>query len=470
MKVLLVNPPIAPRERGNAVVARLFYNSMPLGLGYLAAIAERDGHEAMIIDAAVERLTMAELMRRTGEFGPDLIGLTGVTTSWVMSVATANAFRQRWPSIPLIVGGPHLAAWREDALSDTPFDAGVLGEGETAFARILAGEPWPQIPGLLVREDGRLRNTGPAEVVSHLDELPYPARHLMKKELYRPIPADYRELPKIPMITTRGCPHGCIFCDKNVFGRRMRAHSVERVLDEVEHCIAEHGARGIAFLDSTFATLDERAKDIARGMIARGIKTEWTCTLRADTVDEEMFALFREAGCWRARLGIESGDPEILRRIDKDVKTEQIRQAAEWGDKQGIQMKAFFMLGHFGETDASVRRSIEFALSLPLMEVTVQINTPMRGTPQYEQWSSWGSLTGHDTTDFSFWEPVFVPHGWTRESLMAAQRRFYRRFLLRPKLWWRHLRNIHGWRDVRRYLEAIRLVLYLILGRDQRSA
>ena len=470
MKILLVNPPIAPRERGNAVIARLFYNSMPLGLGYLAAIALRDGHEAAIIDAAVEHLTMTELLRRAAEFGPDLIGITGVTTSWTMTAATAHAFKQRWPGVPVLVGGPHLSAWRADAMIDAPFDAGVLGEGESSLARILAGDDWRDIPGLLLRDNGRIVDTGEPCVVANLDDLPLPARHLMKRDLYRPIPADYRELPKIPIITTRGCPHGCIFCDKSVFGRRMRAHSVERVLDEVEHCIDEFGARGIAFLDSTFATLGERAKRIARGMIERGIKTEWTCTLRADSVDEEMFALFREAGCWRARLGIESGDPEVLRRIDKDVGLDQIRRAAEMADRQGIQLKAFFMIGHFGETDASVRRSIEFAKSLPLMEVTVQINTPMRGTPQYADWSSWGTLTGHDTTDFSFWEPVFVPNGWTREELVAAQRRFYRQFLLRPSLWWRHLRNLHGWRDIKRYIEAVRLVLFLMVGRDQRSA
>jgi anaerobic magnesium-protoporphyrin IX monomethyl ester cyclase len=345
-----------------------------------------------------------------------------------------------------------------------------LCEGEIAFRQMLAGTDWRDIPGLLRRENGRTIDTGRAQAVTDLDSLPYPARHLMKRDLYRPIPADYRELPKIPIITTRGCPHGCIFCDKSVFGRRMRAHSVERVLDEMEHCLDVHGARGIAFLDSTFATLQARAKDIARGIIQRGIKTEWTCTLRADTVDRELFALFKQAGCWRCRLGIESGDPEILQRIDKDVKLEQIRLAAHWADEEGIQVKAFFMIGHFGENVASVRRSLDFAKSLPLMEVTVQLNTPMVGTPQYEQWPRWGQLTEHSTTDLSFWEPVFVPNRWTQAELRAAQRRFYREFLCRPSLWWRHLKHLKGWRDIRRYLEAARLVLYLTLGRDQRSA
>ena len=470
MKVLLINPPIAPRERANAVAARLFYNSMPLGLGYLAAVAEREGCHARIIDAAIEHLTMSELMHLTAEEKPDLVGLTGVTASWSMTVATAKALKGRWPDLPVAVGGPHLCAWEDQAMRDAPFDIGVLGEGEIAFAKLLGGGNWQNIPGLLLRDKDKIIRTGAPEFTADLDDIPYPARRLMKTELYRPIPADYRWLPKIPMITTRGCPHGCIFCDKSVFGRRMRAHSVERVLDEMEHCIENHGARGIAFLDSTFATLQERAKDIARGIIERGIKTEWTCTLRADTVDREMFQLFKQAGCWRCRLGIESGDPDILRRIDKDVKLDQIRQAAAWADEAGIQVKAFFMLGHFGETDQSVRRSIEFAKSLPLMEVTVQINTPMRNTPQWNAWPAWGDLLTHNTSRYSYWEPVFIPHGWTSERLLAAQRRFYQEFLFRPGLWWRHLRNLHGWRDIRRYLEAARLVLYLTFGRDQRSA
>ena len=472
MKVLFINPPIASRKRGKSLVARLFYNSMPLGLGYLAAVAQRQGHEARIIDAAVELLTMDRLVEQVAEFAPDIIGITGLTTSWISTVQTLEVMRKRFPRAVLLAGGPHLSAWKEEALRNLPVDAGIIGEGELPFADILMavenGRSLENIEGLLLPAGGgEFAMHGEKRYVEKLDDLPFPARHLFKINLYKPIPADYRDLPKIPMISSRGCPFGCIFCDKGVFSRRYRSLSAERTVDEMQHCIKQHGARGIAFLDSTFGSDRRRAETICHEIIARKIKTDWTCTLRADSVDEDQLRLFKQAGCWRARLGIETGDPEIMEVICKGESLEHIRKAAVAGDKAGLQLKAFFMVGHFKETPESIRRSIAFAKSLPLMEVTVQINTPMKNTVQGESWYEYGTLETEDRlTDSSFWEPVFVPFGMTKKQLVKWQNRFYRSFMLRPSVLWRHLMHLRGWSDIKRYLSAVQLVFFLLFNRE----
>ncbi|MCB1155229.1 cobalamin-dependent protein, partial [bacterium] len=471
MRVLMVNPPIAERERGNPVIAQLFYNSMPLGIGYLAAIAEWGGHEAHIIDAAVERLTMGELQKRAADIRPDLIGVTALTTSFQSSQRTIKVLRGQFPDAFLMVGGPHISAWGLEAIGDLPVDAAVAGEGECAFQDILAevqeGRPVDTVPGIIVKnDDGRWAETGHRRLWQDMDTLPFPARHLFKKNLYAPIPADYRALPKIPLYSARGCPYGCVFCDKSVFGARLRGKSPERTVDEMEHCARDHGAKGIAFLDSTFGTNKRRAIEICEEILRRGLKVDWTCTLRADSVDEATLRLYRQAGCWRVRLGIETGDPEILRRMDKGENIEHIRRAAVAADKAGLQVKAFFQVGHMGETRESIKRTIAFAKSLPLMEATVQINTPMKNTPQEHMWPEYGRVISDNLTDSSFWEPVFVPHGFTPDELVKWQNRFYREFLLRPSLWWRHLRHMRTVSDIKRYISAVKLVVFLMFNKE----
>jgi radical SAM superfamily enzyme YgiQ (UPF0313 family) len=136
-----------------------------------------------------------------------------------------------------------------------------------------------------------------------------------------------------------------------------------------------------------------------------------------------------------------------------------MEHATRIADEAGLQVKAFFMVGHPGETPETVEESIRFATSLPLKDITVQINAPLPGTPQYEECQKRGTFVDHDLSRYSFFEPVFLPHGFSAEGLLEAQKRFYRRFYLRPSLMLRHLRGIRSPGDVGKYLRAVPLVL-----------
>jgi radical SAM superfamily enzyme YgiQ (UPF0313 family) len=227
----------------------------------------------------------------------------------------------------------------------------------------------------------------------------------------------------------------------------------------------DHGIRDIAFVDSTFTPNRKRTEAVLDAMEADPPRASWTCSCRANVLTEDLLRRMRAAGCWRIRIGIESGNAEILRGIRKGITRDDVERTARVADRLGFQVKAFFMIGHLGETRDSIEDSIRFALDLPLKDVTVQINTPLRGTPQFEECSRRGTLLSADQSQYSFFRPVFVPAGLTAEDLVAAHRRFYRRFYLRPIVFWRHLKAIRGPSDVAKYVRAIPLVFSLLFSR-----
>jgi len=454
MKIVLVNPPLGPAvRRGIGPLARaLFTNSPPLGLCSLAAVLLEQGEEVVILDAALEGWSIAntaEALRRTH---PDLVGLTSLSASASSTWALARRVKELLPGTPLVLGGPHLTANAEEFEFHPEADYVVLGEGETTLAELVAalstGLDLEQVEGLLFRRGERVIRTSPRALLEDLDALPLPARHLLLMERYLPQPNDQYRLPKLSLITSRGCPYGCIFCDKAVFGRRYRAQSPARVLRELEHLVTHYGARDIAFLDSTFTVDRTRVLALCEALSARGWDLSWTCTARANALDEELLSRMKAAGCWRVRIGIESGDDRILRRIDKGTTTAQVRRAVNLADKMGLRPKGFFMLGHVGETYASLAKSIAFALELPLSDVTVQLNTPLKGTPQYPLALRSGTLVTDSERPPTFFNATYAPEGMTLRDLDLALRLFYVLFYARPKVWHRQFATLRSWMDL----------------------
>ncbi len=171
----------------------------------------------------------------------------------------------------------------------------------------------------------------------------------------------------------------------------------------------------------------------------------------------------RRMNCWRIRIAMESGNDEILRGIKKGITKQEFADTVHAAARLGFHVKAFFMVGHIGETHQTVEETIRFACSLPLKDITVQINTPIKGTAQYDEAFKRGTMNVADTSRFSFFQPVFVPHGFTGQQLVEAQQRFYRRFYLRPRIIARHLRDLRGLPDLLKYLRAAPLVLNVML-------
>ncbi|MDD5629162.1 MAG: radical SAM protein [Elusimicrobia bacterium] len=466
MKIALINPPLIQCLKGsrpNPVITSLFFNSPPLGLCSIAAVLEQRGIAVTVTDAAVERLDFEGVVRRAA--GADVVGLTATTCSIADAWELARRLKEASPAV-LVLGGPHVSVAPEHALSCGSFDYGVIGEGEDTFPELLqrlaSGASPRDVDGIVFREDGRLVRGRPRAWIQDLDRLPLPARHLLPIERYVPQPNDERARPKLSMVSSRGCPYQCIFCDKGAMGAPYRSFSPGYIVSEMEHLVRRYGARDIAFVDSLFTPSEERVDAIVREIGRRGLQVSWTCTVRANVIaHKETLRKMRDACCWRIRLGVESGNEEVLRFIRKKTTREQIRAVAGWADELGLQPKGFFMLGHLNETKSTMQETIDFAKSLPLKDVTVQINTPLPGATQFSMCGEYGTLLSRDFRDYTLFDPVFIPKAMSREDLESAVDRFYRSFYLRPVVVWRHLVRIRSLRDVKRYALAFWLLLYL---------
>jgi anaerobic magnesium-protoporphyrin IX monomethyl ester cyclase len=479
VRVMLINPPIdCVLENGNAspVTSYLFYNSAPLGLLYIASVLEQAGETVAAIDGAAEQLNVARVVERVAEFQPDLIGIGSFTVSFETTKRLAAKLKAALPDVPIVLGSYHVTLVPEDAMAGTDFDVGVLGEGEHTMLELVehyrAGTPLEGISGICFRkEDGTLHFTDARKKFKSLDELPFPSRHLLPPNIYRPVPVDEHAFPKFSMVTSRGCPHACAFCQKSRSG--YRSHSPGYIVDEIEHVVRDFGVQDIAFVDSLFCANKKRVHAICDEILRRGVKVSWTCSSRVEVVDKPLLEKMKAAGCWRTRFGVESGSDRVLDFISKGITKEKIRNAITWADEVGLRPKAFFRVGHMPDSRESILETIEFAKSIPLHDVTVQINTILPETPQEEVWKlegdKWGRIVSPSTDEKSFWEPTFVPWGMEPSEIIELHRQFYREFYFRPVTLARHLENMHSWADVRKYVAASNLFTFLFFNQERSS-
>lgn len=473
--VYLMNPPITREQRGGRlgpVIKNLYFNSPPLGLAYIAAMLERAGAGVRLTDAAVEDYSMQEAIEQIGSFGPDIVGITSTTNFFCNALELASAVKRRFPDITTVLGGPHVSSHTASAMANTCFDFACVGEGEITaveLARALAaGSRLDDVQGIAFRRGTEVVQSPARPLIENLDTLPMPARHLLPLHKYVPQPNDGPYLPKAAMISSRGCPYRCIFCDHGIYGNTYRSFSPGRIVDEMSELVNRYGMRDIAFVDSLFMISAQRVDEITDEILRRGLAVRWTCTMRANITTREILEKMKSAGCWRVRIGVEAGNDEVLKLIRKDVTKQQVRRAVRDADRSGLRPKGFFMIGHPGETRERILESITFARSLPLTDITVQINTPLPGAPQWSMISDHGELVTRDLDKYSFWEPVFVPRGMTADELQELHRRFYRDFYFRPAVIRRHLSMVRTFADVGRYARALSLMINMFVRKRRK--
>ncbi|MBF0520605.1 MAG: cobalamin-dependent protein [Nitrospirae bacterium] len=441
---------------------------IPLGIYYIAAYLRTQGFVAAVTDAEALKLTEDDIIKEIGDFAPGFVGISSTTVAFHRALTTARLIKEKFPNVAIILGGPHVTSNYEHAMSFDAFDYGVVGEGEATVLELLnalyEGRPVADIKGIVYRDtNGKLLNTGRREYIQDLDTLPYPAFDLISDiNLYKPPPSNYKTLPVVNMITSRGCPSGCTFCDKNIFGRMYRKRSAQNVFDEIMYLWEKYRIREIAFVDDTFLVNKQRIYDLFGLIQKSGLFFHWTCMARINNVDFEFLKFLRDNGCWNIAFGIESGDEEILKVIKKDISLEKTRQVIGWCHRLQIKTKGFFIIGHPLETLETMNKTIEFSLSIPLDAVVVTINTPIPGSPQYAEAHKYGSLDTTDWSQFNYWRPVFVPRGLTKEILLEKQKEMYTRFYMRPHILFEYFKSLFGRGGIKR-LKAILPSLSLLI-------
>lgn len=360
----------------------------PLGLGYLAAVAEQEGHEVRIHDMGLRpTIPVAEDMKAVLDFKPDLVAFTSMTTSYY-SVEQAAAIVKGALGVPTVIGGPHATSLPEQTIADPHQDFLIYGEGEETWRELLQAlvakdDRYERIAGLWFKRDGQVVRNAERPLIPDLDSLPFPSRHLYELDKYPLYAPDGS--PMLTALSSRGCPYACSFCFKGIVGRTYRQRSPQNIFAELEHVHKTFGVRNFYFIDDLFTIDVRRLEAILDYFIARGAPYRWRCLARVDRVNPNLLRKMYQAGCRQIHYGIESGNPEILKATAKHINLEQVRRAATWTMEAGIKGKGYFILGLPGDTEETMEDTISFAESLDLDEAMFSIATPFPGTRLWDE-------------------------------------------------------------------------------------
>jgi radical SAM superfamily enzyme YgiQ (UPF0313 family) len=355
----------------------------PLGISYVAAAFEAAGAEVRVFDFIVNRYTTEKLAAAMDAFRPDVLGAGSVTLNFYDAAGIVRDAKRHEPSVITIMGGPHVSFDAYDTLQAYPeIDLIIIGEGEKTIEELVFHDMdrkyWPSIAGLAYRENGNIQYTAPRPLIEDLDTLPAPARHLLPLSRYQAL-----GFP-ISIITSRGCPHMCIFCQgRRMVGPKMRQRSARVVVDEIEHIIS-YGIDRINVADDLFVSQKGKVLEVCKEIKRRGIKLAWSAFARANTVDREILSAMKEVGCDSVSFGLETGNEEMLKRIRKNITLDQVRNAVNLCNEVGIIPHASFMVGLPGETLETMWETERFAQSLGCL-YGYHILAPFPGTTVRDQ-------------------------------------------------------------------------------------
>lgn len=442
-KIIFVNPPFTVWD-SETPLPKTLENTLPsFGLCCLAAVVREKGHVPSIVEAGALQLTLKETLNSILKQRPQIVGFRASTASLNNAALLAKAVKEHDAKIVTIIGGPHITAEPVETLSRFPqFDLAVIGEGEETIVELLnvierirleAHEGFKDVAGIAFRHGNEIIVTAKRPYIKDLDRLPMPAWDLLEgfPDRYQPPLLSYKALPVASMVTSRGCPFQCTFCDRSVFGNRYRGYSAAYVTGMIKHLVSVYGVRHLLFYDDLFAASESRLNAVCNDMIASGLNLSWSCDARVNAVSEKTLALMKKAGCWEIAFGIESGSQKILDLVAKDITIEQIQTGVRLTHEAGIKVKGLFMMGHPGETRETIRETVELATRLPFDIINISKLTPYPGTELYRDAAMYGTFDP-DWDRMNSLSFVFVPHGFTREALEAEYRMALKRFYWRP--------------------------------------
>lgn len=453
MKALLLYPPtgrslpgILPNEVESS---RGFFP--PLGILYLAAqIRSMPGVEVTVLDAPTQNLDADRVAAEVLEKGMDLVGISVLSFHLRDAVEVAEKIKQKSPKTVIVAGGPHPHIYPGETLGLGMFDYVAIGEGEEtlpAFIRKMqAGEKQPAVPGIFSKTQIETADLNFC-AIAELDRLNFPARELLPIDRYFSVLSPHR--PSTTAISSRGCPYRCVFCDRPHLGKRFRSRSAENVVSEMESCLAL-GIREVNFYDDNFTTSRERALGIAELIQKRRLKIAWDIRARVGDLKPDDYKLLRAAGLERIHFGVESGDPEILESIKKNITVGQAREAFKSANRAGIETLAYFIIGLPGENNDTLNRT--FALGRELQPDFIHFSLLMLfpATPVYALAIEKGIIPKDLWQEFAKNPALdFTPPVWEQElkkqDLISALHKAYREFYFRPGYLFSRVRKTRTW-------------------------
>jgi radical SAM superfamily enzyme YgiQ (UPF0313 family) len=403
----------------------------PLGLGYLSSYLKSRGHEIKIIDGLNLDLSNEEITEACRDY--DIVGITCLTDFYLATVDLSRRLKALGKIV--VLGNVHPSCLPEQSLREAQADFAVLGEGELSFYELieaLKNNLRPiDVPGVYYLGQDNFR---PREFIENLDDLPFPDWQQLDPRAYQKAPhgALIKNFPVAPIVTTRGCPYSCKFCASPDFWRqRLRFRSPENVIAEIELLVRDFGVKEIHFEDDNLTFNRQHVTRICELIIERGLKISWATPngVRADKVDEKLLRLMKRAGCYYIVFGIESGNQDILNNIRKAETLKDIERAVNLAHKIGLMTQGFFILGLPGETEQTIKNSVDFAKKVPLDRAQFLILDLLPGSAL---WTEHKDEFKYDYQKESYHEPTWVPATITAEKLKEWQPKAFREFFFRP--------------------------------------
>jgi len=424
----------------------------PLSLVSVAAIFEREGVAVDLLDMDAEGLSYSQALQRVRDASPDLIGFTLSTYSFHPILTWIRKFKED-TGLPIIVGGAHVALYPEETMSHPEIDYVVVGEAELPlppFIRAFTTDrDFSGLKSVGYREDGRVIIDRTRQHIPDIDDAPWPARHLLNNELYSNILSHRKNFTA--MLSTRGCPYRCAFCDQKTPKYRIR--SPRSFVDEVTFNCREFGIHEFDVYDSTFTANKKRVLEICRLLVEEQVDVSWTVRSRVDSVNKDMLDALRRAGCHTVMYGIESSDRDILKRMRKDISPERVREIVGHSKKVGFEVLGFFMFGFPGETRETIEDTIRFSLELPLDYAQFTVIVPFPDTEIYEYYMANGleDYWAEYTLDPSKERLIeLIGTEITRDDASRYLSLAYRRFYYRPRVIWHRARSVRSFGELRR--------------------
>lgn len=470
MKVLVTNPPWPGEGFGARSDVRWphkrkdKYIEYPIYLAYTVAVLEEAGFDVAFVDAIMDELDVAGFAERVNQVAPQLLVMECSTPSIRYDLQSAEAVKKALPGCYIALVGSHGSVFHEDILRENPsVDAVVRGEFEITVRElakaIATGADWSNVEGLSYRSGDEVRVNSDRPVIENLDDLPFPARHIVRGGGYRA--AIFTGDHTTALVSSRGCPSRCTFCvwPNTLYGHRFRARSATNVVDEIEQCVRSFGVDEIYFDDDTFTIDRQRVLDICHMIIERGLRVSWIIQARVDTVDREMLQALKAAGCHYILFGIESGSPEMLRVMKKGITLDKARQAIQLCREVGIKTQAFFLFGIPGETPETIDQTIKFAKELGASTTQFAVAIPQPGSPLYDECARNGWLRCNDWEDYASCSAIVETPWLSRDLLEDARIRAYREYYFRPAFILREALSIRHPGDIKRLLRGATSVM-----------
>lgn len=458
MKIALIVPGARSTTdpRGLKKYERLFPHLLPMSIGYMGAVLEREGYEVLLVDQIAQQLSNEDMVDLVARARPDVVGVSVLTAAASNVAALGPLLRTALPEAFVVHGNHHASFFAEETLDAGFADAVIHGEGEETLlelVRVLAGDApdLSTIRGLSFLRDGVSVHNPTRPLIEDLDSLPYPAWHHfdLKAPAFAEMPMIGAYSTPLPLQASRGCPHGCSFCSQDASFKKVRMRRVDKLVDEIEFMVDRYGFEWFGFNDAYFPWTKRQGFEFADELIRRGLhrRTRWVTENRVDQVDEELLVRLRESGLSTIFFGFESGNAEVLARTGKGTTLAQAEAAARAARNAGVTIVGFFMIGLPGDTVKTCLETVDFAIRLDCDFAKFAVAIPYPGSQLFE--SLRGQLGPRDFDKFLSWynwasggeDILSMSDDISPADLLRIQRLGMLRFYARPRQVIRHLRR-----------------------------